>query len=184
MAGGAVRRPTGILRLDASLGGGLAEGECHEFVEAAPGLGGQMLVHALLQGSRREARFLALVEAGNAFDPQSAAPEELEALLWVRCTRAREGLLATDILVRDENIPLVLLDLREAPEGDFSGLRDRLWRRVILAARGSGCTLAVLTPRPCVPACRQRVRLRERFSLDAVEEGVENLKRIEADGAW
>ncbi len=71
-----------------------------------------MLLH-LLEEARKERRFAALVDGANAFDPQTAPPALIEHLLWVRCRSVEQALRAADVLLRDENLGMVIVDLRD-----------------------------------------------------------------------
>lgn len=164
------RRPTGIFQLDALLDGGLAMGGCVEVIETARGLGGQVLLHALLRMSRREAAFLALIDPADAFDPQSARSVELQSLLWVRGVGPRDALRVADILVRDENFTLVVVDFRDEGHNRAAGrLPSNLWQRLSRAVREGGCCLVTLSSKPLLPVHRQRVGISSRFSPNLLD---------------
>ena len=65
----------------------------------------------LIEAAHAARRPLALVDANDSFDPDGATNEQLAALLWVRCTGLEQAVHATDLLLRDGNLPLVVLDL-------------------------------------------------------------------------
>ena len=66
------------------------------------GAAGLAVSAALAEAARRE-RVIALVDAGDAFDPQDAGVERCRKLLWVRCRSLAEAVKAGDLLARDGN---------------------------------------------------------------------------------
>jgi len=119
----------------------------------------------LLEAARRERRFAALVDGANAFDPQTAPPALLEHLLWARCASVEQALRAADVLLRDENLGMVLVDLRDCEPGALRRTRSTVWYRLQrLAGRWEGA-LVVFTPRPMIPSAQIRVALVGRLSV-------------------
>ena len=119
--------PTGVAAIDEAGDGGLPLGGITEAVVRAPSAGGQLLVSSLLAATRARRMRAALVDAFDAFDPRSHEPPLLQHLLWVRCRTLDEAMSAADILVRDANLGLLMLDLRGAAVARIArGARDRL----------------------------------------------------------
>jgi hypothetical protein len=58
----------------------------------------------------------ALIDGADAFEPAGIEPADLRQLLWVPCRKATEAIRAADLLLRDGNLPVVLLDLRLNPQ--------------------------------------------------------------------
>ena len=54
----------------------------------------------------------------------------LRHLLWVRCHQAREALQAADLLLRDGNFPLVVLDLVLNPAAELRRIPQNNWYRL------------------------------------------------------
>ncbi len=156
---------TGIDHFDQALRGGLSTGTLCEIVASAPSSGGQTVLLHLLETARRERGFAALVDGANAFDPQTAPPALLEHLLWVRCLSVEQALRATDVLLRDENLGMVIVDLRDCAGWALKRTRSTVWYRLQrLAGRWEGA-LAVFTPRPMIPSAQIRVGLAGRLSV-------------------
>lgn len=155
---------TGIDHFDRALGGGLPTGVLCEFVASAPSSGGQTVLLHLLEEARKERRFAALVDGANAFDPQTAPPALIEHLLWVRCRSVEQALRAADVLLRDENLGMVIVDLRDCAGWALKRTRSTVWYRLQrLAGRWEG-TLVVFTPRPMIPSAQIRVAFAGRLS--------------------
>ena len=151
--------PTGFAPVDEAAGGGLPRAAVTEIVASAPSCGGQYAVRAMLETARRTHQYLALVDGSDSFDPQSEQEELLPHLFWVRCRQTRQALQAADLIVRDGNIELVLLDLRGNRLAEIRreppGISFRLQRMV----KKSGGILAVLTSRPIVISAAVRVKV-------------------------
>lgn len=151
---------TGLSLLD---GLGLARGAVTEVVGAQAGAG--LLIACLLERKGAVEEPVALVDGCDAFDPWSVPQAALERLLWLRCRDTTLAVKAADLLLRDGNIPLVLLDLQPHPLKVVQGLPSSIWHRLRLLAEKSGSSLCVLTPGRCVPCARSRVILEPRFTL-------------------
>lgn len=153
---------TGLSRLDEAGGGGLPRAAVSEVVASAPSCGGQFVVRALLETARRTHQYLALVDGNDGFDPQSEEENLLPYLLWVRCRQVKQALQATDMLVRDGNIGLVLLDLRGNQPVEIRRQPPGIWFRLQRMVKKSGGILVVLTSRPVVNSATMRADLGEK----------------------
>jgi len=102
---------------------------------------------------------------GDGFDPRSFSDAACSRLLWVRCGRVEELMRAADLLIRDGNIPFVLLDTCGFPARDLGGLPVSAWWRLNQMAERSGCRVLVFSPFPWVPCAAVRWSLSSRFSL-------------------
>lgn len=158
---------TGLSALDEAVGG-LPRGALTEVVCAAPSCGGQLLLGALLQAAGEQRGRVAWIDAHDSFDPQSWPQELLAALVWVRCRAANEAMQVTDILARDANLALVLLDLRDASDGELRRIPAPFWYRLQRAVETSEHALVVTTPRAAVPSARLRLVLEQAQGLAAL----------------
>jgi hypothetical protein len=159
---------TGLPALDAA--GGLPRGAITELTCPASGGGASLLLGGLLAASRAGGGRAALVDAHDAFDPDSFPPAALRHLVWVRCATPDQALAAADLLARDANFHLVALDLRRMPEPGLRRVPVTHWHRLRLAVEASGTTLLVQTPVPAVPSARLRLVLAPSLPLAALEE--------------
>jgi len=82
-----------------------------EIVAATRTSGSASLIRTLLCQATEEKKITALLDGGDSLDVTSLDPAVLSRLLWVRCRSAEETIKAADLLLRDGNVPLVLLDL-------------------------------------------------------------------------
>src|SRR6266404_7436834 len=108
---------TGLFFLDESTNGGLPRGAITELICPRTSAGSASLIHTLVHAAHRDKHFLALIDGRDSFDPCGLDNASLRHLLWVRCSKASEVIKAGDLLLRDGNFPLVILDLvLNAPE--------------------------------------------------------------------
>ena len=158
---------TGVPAIDEATGG-LPRPALTEFTCAAPSCGSSLLLGALLAATRAAALRLALVDADDAFDPDSWEPDLLEHLFWVRARGVPEALAAADLLVRDANLGVVVLDLRHAAPAALRRIPSTSWYRLQRAIESSTLAIAVLTPVALVPSARVRFELGSSSSLPAL----------------
>ena len=171
---------TGFPRLDSLLGEGLPRGGITEMVSHG---GGGLLLATLLSASARTSTFLALIDARDSFDAAAWPQAVLARLLWVRGGTAERALKAADLLLRDGNLPLVVLDLRASPKEEIRRIPATSWYRLQRAVEPTATACVVLTHQGLVSSARARLRLEAHFALDAFErQSTELLEELEI--AW
>jgi hypothetical protein len=106
-----------------------------------------------------------LVDGGDTFDPASYTATACSQLLWVRCSRVMEVLKAADLLVRDGNIPFIMLDLSGLPLASLKSVPAAAWWRLKQLCETTACRLVVLTRVPVVPCASLRLELSARLTL-------------------
>jgi hypothetical protein len=159
---------TGLAALDAATGG-LPLSAITEVVCAAPSCGGHLLLAQLLAVTRAARTRVALIDGHDEFDPASLPPDLLAHLVWVRCAGAAEALAAADLLARDANFALVVLDLRRASVGELRHIPAPTWYRLQRAVEGADLALLVATPRPVVPSAQLRLLLATSLPATALD---------------
>jgi hypothetical protein len=152
----------------------LEPGALTEIVSEKRGTGSALLLAALIQRAFQENRVTALVDGRDSFDPASAAVE-LSHLLWVRCHSAAEALKAADLLLRDRNVALILLDLATNPAVELRKIQPTTWYRFQRLLEHTSAACAVVTPFALVSSARSRLILPARFSLEALDRNREVL---------
>lgn len=160
------RIDTGVPCLDAA---GLTRGALTEIVGTRPGCGVALLIHALLERESAVRQVTALVDGSDAFDPWSATPQALEHTLWVRCTHPRQAVRAADLLLRDGNVPLILLDLQLHTPREAARIPAHAWHRLRFLAEQTGAALCIFTPCELVPGARARLQLDPVFTLEDLD---------------
>jgi hypothetical protein len=150
--------PTGIRRVDDEAGG-LPRHALTELVCGAPSCGGQLFVGQLLHVVRAAAGRSALVDATDSFDPASWPPDDLRALVWLRCRNVTEAMAVADLLARDANLEFVILDLRRVALRELRRIPARTWYRLQRAMEQTDAVLLALTPVTTVPSAQLRLML-------------------------
>lgn len=156
---------TGVEALDA-VTGGLRRGAVSEF-SGSTGNGG-LVFAALLEVAVRERWHLALIDAGDMFEPGDWDAAALRRVLWVRCREHRAALRAADLLVRDGNLPLVVLDVQGLADRELRRIPTNVWHRLQRVIEPTGVALVVLSRWPIVEGARVRATAPERWGLDAL----------------
>ena len=167
--------PTGLPQIDNALQGGLPRSAITELTCPKPSSGSALLAFALLRQAHESRQWLALVDAMDTFDPARIGEEPFPRFLWVRCRNALQALQASDLLLRDGNLPLVILDLRMNPATELRKVSSATWHRFQRLIETNSTALFVITPRPLVANARARLELTSRFTLAALDKPEEEL---------
>jgi hypothetical protein len=162
--------PTGLPRLDSLLDGGLGKSAITEVASHGSGTGGALLLRALLRQSRQTGQLMGLIDGSDSFDPDGLEPSVLSRLFWARCKTADEALKAADILLRDRNLSLIVLDLKMNSAAQLRKISGAAWYRLQRLARQSATAFVALTPHPMIASAETRLILESRFTLEALPE--------------
>ena len=159
-------------------------GAISEIIPANTGGGGLALWIAGLLAEPEEApafpKFV-LVDGGDSFDPASHTAATCSQLLWVRCSKVMEVMKAADLLVRDGNVPFIILDFCGLPPVSFKSIPASAWWRLKQLSEITCCRLLVLSPFPLVPCASLRLALSYPLGLSDFDlPRREILKRVEA----
>ena len=150
--------------MDAVLGGGLPQGGTVEIVCLS---GGGLLLAVLLRSTLERRGLMALIDGTDSFDFAGLSKAALLRLLWVRGRSAAQAVKAADLLLRDGNLGLVVMDLRSNDTREVAKVPASSWYRLQRVVEPTTTAFLVLTRQPLVSAARPRVRLEARFTLDA-----------------
>ena len=149
--------PTGVLAVDQILAGGLVTGTLTEFVSAVPSGGSQLSVGSLLLSTRLARQRVALVDAAGAFDLTGLDDDAVAHLVWVRCATLSESWRAADLVARDPNYAVIVIDVRGFPERELLRTKDSVWVRLQRAAEHAETAIVVQTTTPLVPNAAMRL---------------------------
>ena len=146
---------------------------------AGPGAGLGLVIADLLGESNDIAGppQMVLVDGADGFDPASFSGSACARLLWVRCRNALEMIKAADWLVRDGNVPLILLDASGLEPRDLQSLPAAAWWRLKLGAEQTGTRLVVLTAGCSVAAARVRLHWSVELEIADFDADREELAR-------
>jgi len=152
-------KPGGILRtgldgLDAAEGG-VRRAALTEFSGTSGA--GALFLQAMLRAICRERCFAALVDAARTFEPDACPRSSLARLLVVLCVDAAQAVKAADLLLRDGNLALVMLDLQAVPPAQLRRIPANTWHRFQRLAEQTTAAFVVLTTAPIVEAAQVRI---------------------------
>lgn len=161
---------TGAERWDAALRGGLRKGAVTEVISAQSGAGTALLLGALFAESAAAGRWVALIDARDAFDAEWLGEgHDFSRFLWARCPDVALAVKAADLLLRDGNIGMVVLDLRLNPRAQLRKIQPQVWYRLQRLVEESAAVLLVATPFRTVSSAKLQLILQSRWTLDALE---------------
>ena len=163
-----MRLTTGLSSLDRIIGG-LPKGAITELISPQPSAGSASLIHALLQ-SAQCGYFLALIDGSDSFDPCRLDNASLSHLLWVRCTNAREAVKAGDLLLRDGNFPLVIVDLILNSPQELRKIPQTTWYRLQRLVESAPTACLILSRQSMVSSAQLKIVLENSWSLKNLEE--------------
>ena len=129
--------PSGIAGID------LPRGALTEII-GPPSSGRTTLLHAILASATARGEVCALVDAGDGFDPASAAASgvRLDRLLWVRCSHnAEHALKSSDLLIQGGGFGIVVMDLGDTPPQTARRISLTSWFRLRRAVENTPTVL-------------------------------------------
>jgi hypothetical protein len=132
--------------------------------------GSASLVHAFIHGAYRDQYFVALIDGRDSFDPCALPNSILRQLLWVRCTKALEAVKAADLLLRDGNFPLVILDLILNSPEELRKIPQTTWYRLQRLVESVPTACLVLTRYEMVSSSKLKLVLENSWNLQTLEK--------------
>ncbi|MEY2480810.1 MAG: recombination protein RecA [Verrucomicrobiota bacterium] len=161
---------TGLRPLDQVTGGGLPKGAITELISPHPSAGTGLLIYSLLETAQRNRFFLALIDGRDSFDPGGPGQVRLRHLLWVRCRQALEAVKAADLLLRDGNFPLVILDLVLNGMNELRKIPQTTWYRLQRLVESAPSAFLVLARHSVVSSAQIKLVLENRWALPDLEQ--------------
>jgi len=186
---------TGLSFLDQAIGGGLPKGAITELISPRISAGSASLIHMLLQADSAGwpqrvrpladetpagltdkisvLRPVALIDGRDSFDPSASgglAKACLHHLLWVRCSKALDAIKAADLLLRDGNFALVIVDLVLNPPADLSKIPQTSWYRLQRLVESAPTACLVMTRQGMVSSAQLKIVLENSWTLDTFED--------------
>lgn len=164
---------TGIPCVDRA---GAEAGTLCEIVASGPSSGLGLLLHGLIESREETLRQpVALIDGSDSLEPQGLSHEARDRLLWLRCHEVEQALRVADLLLRDGNLPRVLLDVSSCGKGRLQRIPASSWHRLRLLAESSGAACLVFVSFPLVPGVHWRLTLEATLPPAALEESRESL---------
>jgi hypothetical protein len=171
-AAAGTRLITRLSFLDQVIGGGLPKGAITELISSQISVGSASLIHAFLEAAQRDRYFIALIDGRDSFDPSISGGlgnAHLRNLLWVRCSKALEAVKAADLLLRDGNFPLVILDLVLNPPEELRKIPQTSWYRLQRLVESAPTACLVLTRQGMVSSAQLKIVLESSWNLESFE---------------
>lgn len=159
------RLRTGVTPLDEATGGGLPKGAITELTSPHLSAGTALIIHALLHAAHQEGQFVALIDGRDSFDPQPLGNATLRHLLWIRCAKTADAVKAADLLLRDSNFPLVILDLILNSAEELRKIPQTSWYRLQRLVEPAPVAFLVLTRRSMISSAQLRLTLENTWTL-------------------
>jgi hypothetical protein len=139
-----------------------------EIVPAHPAAGLSLVVAAMLEHEPAPSSVpeLALIDGRDNFDPASFPPEDCAKLLWIRCQTPEQSIKAADLILRDGNLPRVVIDLLAFSLTELrTAIPDSVWHRLKQLIEINDLSVICLSPRPLVPCACMRLSMHSGFGL-------------------
>jgi hypothetical protein len=152
--------PTGWAPLDSLLGGGLPKGAITQFLIPNTSSGGTTVLHEIIDAMQGIP--VALIDSKDCFEPVADHP----LLLWIRCSNVLQALKATDLILRDSNLSLAILDFKETPDKELRKIPATAWYRFQRITEENRSALLTLTRHPIVNSAQITISTMHRFYID------------------
>ncbi len=162
--------PTGIPFLDQITGGGFPKSAITELISPRASAGSASLIHALLKSAEQDRHFIALVDGSDSFAPGSSNTSALRHLLWVRCRKAFDAVKAADLLLRDGNFPLVIVDLVLSEAAELRKIPQTSWYRLQRLAEAVPTACLIMNRHSIVSSAQLKIVLENSWALTDLEK--------------
>lgn len=161
---------TGFSFLDQIAGGGLPKSAITELISPKRSAGSASLVHGLLRSAQRDQHFVALIDGSDSFDPGSSDNSALGHLLWVRCRKAFDAIKAADLLLRDGNFSLVIVDLVLNSLEELRKIPQTSWYRLQRLVEAAPTACLIINRQSMVSSAQLKIVLQNSWTLEALEK--------------
>ena len=156
---------TGIPSFDQFTSGGLRKSCITELISPNLSAGSASFVAAMIRSAHRDRYFLALIDGTNSFDPQPLGNDVLRHLLWVRCHTTHDAIKSADLVLRDGNFPLVIVDLMLNPANEVRKVPQTSWYRFQRLVESTSTAAVVLTRVNTVSSAELKLVLENKWTL-------------------
>lgn len=161
---------TGIGSLDQLIGSGLPKSAITELISPEMSAGSASLIHLLVQAAQHDRFFVALIDGCDSFDPESLSNGCLRHLLWVRCHNSFEAIKAADLLLRDGNFPLIIVDLVLNRPEELRKIPQTSWYRLQRLVEITSSACLILTRQSLIGSAQLKIVLENVWTLRALDD--------------
>jgi hypothetical protein len=173
------RLRTGLAFLDDAIEGGFPQGAITEIISPHLSAGSATFVGALIAAAQRDSYFVALIDGRDSFSPDSLTNDCLRHVLWVRCTKASEAIKAADLLLRDGNLPLVIVDLVLNAADELRKIPQPSWYRLQRLVESTSSAFVVFDRQSMVASAQLKLVLNNTWTLADLERDAISRLRID-----
>jgi hypothetical protein len=156
-----------VWALDNTLPGGLPRAALTELCTGEKSWGSALILRQLIRHAAASHQWLTLIDGIDSFDPGAFDNATLENLLWLRCHNAAEAVKATDLVLRDGNLPIVILDLALNPVRELRKIPSSTWYRFQRLVEEGAAAFLAITPTPMTSSAKHRIFLGGDLPSDA-----------------
>jgi hypothetical protein len=113
-----------------------------------------------------------LVDGHDSFDPSAFGPGDtaLGQLLWIRCINVLETIKATDLILRDGNFSLVIVDLVLNPPDEVGRIPQTTWYRFQRLVEASSTACVIISRLSMVSSAQLKIVLQNAWTLCDLDE--------------
>jgi len=153
--------PTGWAPVDTLLGGGLPKGAITQLLVPNLSAGGAIVLHEIIETIQGLSQYVALIDSKDCFEPVVDHP----LLLWIRCHNILQALKSTDLILRDGNLPLAILDLKENSNKELRKVPASTWYRFQRITEENRSSLLTITRYPIVSSAQITISTMQRLFM-------------------
>jgi RecA/RadA recombinase len=157
-----LRTPTGWSPLDSLLGGGLPKGAITQLLIPNISSGGAIVLHEIIEAMHDASQYVALIDGKDCFEPFADHP----LLLWIRCNNTAQALKATDLILRDGNLPLTILDFKQNSDRELRKIPGPTWYRFQRITEENKTSLLTITRHPIVSSAHLTISMTHQLYID------------------
>jgi len=154
--------PTGWSPLDSLLGGGLPKGAITQLLIPNISSGGAIVLHEIIEAMHDASQYVALIDGKDCFEPFADHP----LLLWIRCHNVAQALKATDLILRDGNLPLTILDFKQNPERELRKIPGPTWYRFQRLSEENRTSLLIITRHPTASSAHITISMTNHLNIN------------------
>jgi hypothetical protein len=154
--------PTGWAPLDSLLGGGLPKGAITQLLIPNISSGGAIVLHEIIEAMHDASQYVALIDGQDCFEPFVDHP----LLLWIRCHNVAQALKATDLILRDGNLPLTILDFKQNSDRELRKIPGPTWYRFQRISEENKTSLLIITRHPIASSSHVTISMTHQLYID------------------
>ena len=107
-------------------------------------------------------QYVALIDGKDCFEPVADHP----LLLWIRCNNTVQALKATDLILRDGNLPLTILDFKQNSDRELRKIPGPTWYRFQRITEENKTSLLTITRHPIVSSAHLTISMTHQLYID------------------